>query len=147
MDRFWSNVDIKGPDDCWEWTGTTTSGYGKLSFNWINKGRKAHRYSYWLHYGEFDFSKEVCHDPYVCDNKKCVNPKHLRIDTHAGNMKDKIITGASKKNHHCKNKTHCPQGHEYNKENTHISKTGSRQCRVCGKIRARQKRKLRKSNV
>lgn len=37
-------------------------------------------------------------------------------------------------------KTHCPQGHEYNEENTHIRKNGNRQCRVCGREQARARR-------
>lgn len=28
-------------------------------------------------------------------------------------------------------RTHCPRGHEYSSENTHVRKDGSRQCRVC----------------
>ena len=30
MKRFWDKVDVKGPDDCWEWQDCTGShGYGK----------------------------------------------------------------------------------------------------------------------
>lgn len=36
-------------------------------------------------------------------------------------------------------KTHCPQGHEYNEENTRWYK-GSRNCRVCDRDRQRIKR-------
>ncbi len=28
-------------------------------------------------------------------------------------------------------RTHCPQGHEYNEENTYVSKRGSRTCKIC----------------
>jgi len=34
--------------------------------------------------------------------------------------------------------THCPSGHLYNEENTHINKKGDRICRVCRKERMRQ---------
>lgn len=34
-------------------------------------------------------------------------------------------------------KKSCPSGHRYNKANTRISKDGSRQCRVCDRVRAR----------
>ena len=28
--RFWKYVDKKGPDECWEWTGCNSGGYGQL---------------------------------------------------------------------------------------------------------------------
>lgn len=34
----------------------------------------------------------------------------------------------------CKDRTHCPQGHEYNKLNTYFEpKTGKRKCKICQK--------------
>ncbi len=39
--------------------------------------------------------------------------------------------------------THCPQGHEYNEQNTYITKTGARHCRACAKTRARAYEKVR----
>lgn len=35
------------------------------------------------------------------------------------------------------NPTHCPHGHEYNGENTHIKKNGVKECLTCGRIRHR----------
>ena len=37
-------------------------------------------------------------------------------------------------------KTHCPQGHEYSEENTHITPDGSRACVACRKVRAAKAR-------
>lgn len=37
-------------------------------------------------------------------------------------------------------KTHCPQGHPYDEENTYVTKTGVRQCKTCRKQRARENR-------
>lgn len=34
-------------------------------------------------------------------------------------------------------RTHCKRGHEYTQENTHIDKTGARQCRKCKAMRER----------
>ena len=40
---------------------------------------------------------------------------------------------------HPRDRTRCPQGHEYTPENTYIyAKTGERQCRECGRRRARE---------
>ena len=35
-----------------------------------------------------------------------------------------------------RSKTHCPQGHEYNSENTYISRQGFRRCRRCRRVGA-----------
>ena len=37
--------------------------------------------------------------------------------------------------------THCKNGHEYNEQNTHITKEGWRRCRVCHREREAQRRK------
>lgn len=33
LDRFWSKVDVRGPDDCWEWRGARNlKGYGTMTY-------------------------------------------------------------------------------------------------------------------
>lgn len=93
-ERFWSKVDKRGPDECWEWTGAKSShGYGVI---WSGGGRsngkliKAHRVSWMLHNGpipEFDPFDETCilHE---CDNPGCVNSSHLSLGTHKKNIRD-----------------------------------------------------------
>jgi hypothetical protein len=81
LGSFWQRVDVRGPDECWPWTGRTiTNGYGGF-------GRtSAHRFAWGLaNAAEVPPGKFVCHR---CDVRLCVNPAHLWIGSHRENMKD-----------------------------------------------------------
>lgn len=89
--RFWSKVDVRGDNECWEWQATknTRGGYGcfknKREDGKFHQGR-AHRIALELHLGRFISSQTlVCHK---CDNPPCCNPSHLYEGTFANNMQD-----------------------------------------------------------
>ena len=90
--RFFGKVEKT--ESCWNWTGGLTSGgYGKFSFN--RKTISAHRMSWLIHFGEIP-KGEGYHGTCVlhkCDNRKCINPKHLFLGTQKVNIIDSYNKG------------------------------------------------------
>lgn len=81
--RFWERVPHRPEEGCWEWLGGKTGdGYGSLSVG--AKRVLAHRYSYYLSFGD-PGDALVCH---TCDNPSCVRPSHLFLGDHQANSDD-----------------------------------------------------------
>lgn len=129
--RFWAKVHI-AETGCWEWRANKVRGYGRFSHGgrmWL-----AHRVAHAELIGPIPDGLDVLHS---CDNPPCVNPAHLRAGTDQDNMRDQLSRGR----HGNIKKTHCPQGHEYTKENTHVRRNGKRECRTCMSDRCRRWRR------
>lgn len=93
MDRFWSKVDRRGPDDCWLWLGGRTSkGYG--GFSQSGKDTAAHRTAWERQNGPIPEGMDVLHK---CDNPPCCNPRHLFLGTNSANMADRNAKGRQAK--------------------------------------------------
>jgi hypothetical protein len=89
IDRFWSKVDRKGPEECWPWlAGKSPSGYGSFSIKL--RGFRAHRVAYELEIGPIPEGLIVRHK---CDNPACCNPNHLEVGTNRDNTQDAIRRG------------------------------------------------------
>lgn len=81
IDRFWKNVDVCEPEECWQWLLSSWDGYGVFCI-----GGKTLR----SHIVSWEISNMKCAKPlqvhHICNNSLCVNPRHLTIGTHQQNM-------------------------------------------------------------
>lgn len=116
--RFFAKVETD-ENGCWVWTGAATKGYGQFKLG----GRQyaAHRLSYEAHVGPIPEGLVIDH---LCRNTLCVNHEHMEPVTNAENIRRGLV-GENQRS-----KTHCPQGHPYDEENTYRV-AGGRKCRIC----------------
>jgi hypothetical protein len=92
-ERFWEKVDVRGPDDCWEFMGCRDAdGYGRIGLGGRHGGTEhAYRIAYRLTKGPIPDGYDVRH--FICNHPPCCNPKHLILGTRADNVSDMVTAG------------------------------------------------------
>ena len=142
--KFWENVDKRGPNECWMWIGRTVpSNEGKSEYGQCWDGERtvyAHRFAYELLVGQIPEGLTLDHvKDRGCTSTLCVNPAHLEPVTRKVNILRGTGIGALNAR-----KTTCLRGHPFDEENTFIysfgPRAGARHCRICGRDRKRSQR-------
>tara|TARA_R100001463_G_scaffold122328_1_gene178788 strand:- start:2916 stop:3731 length:816 start_codon:yes stop_codon:yes gene_type:complete len=83
--KFWSQVDIGAPDECWNWNGCINPRTKQPQFAWRRNGISSstqhhpQRVAMWFTWGDLGFAGVKT----TCGNKYCCNPFHL-IPQHIG---------------------------------------------------------------
>lgn len=94
IERFWSKVDRRGPDECWPWTGNLPDGYGQFRVG--KRTLRAPRIAIFLATGIDPFPLLACHS---CEerypagdmtSRSCCNPGHIYPGTKAQNDDDRV---------------------------------------------------------
>lgn len=124
---------------CWVWQRyVNEKGYGKIQAD--GRSRIAHRYFYELHKGPIPAGMHLDH---LCRNPSCVNPEHLEPVTPQENTARGIEHNGAK--------THCPQGHPYDEQNTKLVRRSdggtARRCAICRKAQLDRHTELRRQGL
>ncbi len=136
LDRLWSRIEVREPDECWPWGGNLNDyGYGRIS----SGGRggsilMVHRLVYEQLVGPIPEGMTIdhkCHNNsgcmlgVDCPHRKCCNPQHMEPVPGVENLR-RGTAGLRQKM-----RTHCPRNHEYSEENTLIKVCNGRPKRFC----------------
>lgn len=120
-------------DGCWIWKDKPSRlGYGRINIG--GRIRFAHRVVYEMFIGKIPDGLVIDH---LCRNTRCVNPKHLEPVSQRENLLRGFGVGGTNAR-----KTHCINGHKFDKENTHICPNGKRRCRKCDAFNHRKSNQL-----
>lgn len=115
---------VRNDDGCLIWVGATGDGYAVAHID--GKTALVHRYVCAQVHGPVAPGDDVHH---TCRVALCIEPAHLVA-----------IPAPEHDGHAQRDKTHCPNGHEYDERNTYVRRNGWRGCRRCHRDRERARK-------
>lgn len=129
--RFWSKVEIKTHNECWEWNAhRNNDNYGVFKLG--RSDLVATRCCVALTVGFIESGVCALHR---CDNPPCCNPAHLFKGTKKQNTQDAKF----KQRLWRQNQRFCARGHEMNEVNKASRGDGRFQCKACKNEAARKR--------
>lgn len=133
--RIFSKISIDKKTGCWNWKGAlNTYGYGETWFN--RRMEVTHRLMYaWLvtPIPQGVGSSILILDHFVCENRACCNPQHLRLTSTKENLRRTNSVSAVNRR-----KTHCIREHLLPTTPNRPSGYG-RTCKICLSITGRRR--------
>lgn len=137
---------ILPPDEhgCRRWQGMhVKGGYG--TYHVRRNGRTTvimvHRFIYEAEVGPIPDGYTIDHvKARGCRWNDCSEPSHLEPVT----LRENILRGDGPAAQNAR-KTHCPQGHPYDEENTEIRRSGARRCRTCSRAAGREAQRRKRA--
>lgn len=129
-DRFFSRV-TEDENGCWIFSKANSKGYAAFYEN--GAPIEGHLWAWRLFIGDVPDGLTLDH---LCRVRVCVNPWHLDPVPHRVNILRGIGPAAINAR-----RTQCVNGHPFTSENTYLTPDGRRQCRVCIRLRDRQRRR------
>lgn len=158
-DRFLARIQVN-PSGCWTFMGyIKQDGYGQVQVR-VGHAKyfsmNAHAFAWELWRGprnglEVDHachSAERCHEGDACRHRRCVNPSHLQLLTHAENYRRTAASQHRVMRERWWNRTECKNGHAWVPENVtvYLNKNGDRRsyCRICHREKVAAWRAARK---
>lgn len=78
LKRFWSHIDVRGPNDCWPYVRTNPKATGRTRIYLQGSGYRPHRVAYYLHHNVDPAAHPVEHN---CNNLNCCNPNHMYLNS------------------------------------------------------------------